>query len=480
VNWVKEDDDHSLWLYMPCGLARIDRAALDAWISGVEKNNHPEHAIQLTFFDSLDGVRSLAESGHYSPPVAKSPDGKLWFLPWDGVSVIDPRHIRLNRLPPPVRVEQVTANQTTYDPASATNGAMQLPPLVRALEIDYTALSFVAPEKVFFRYKLENFDRDWQEAGTRRQAFYNNLSPGNYHFRVIACNNSGIWNEEGATFDFSIAPAYYQTAWFRALCVAVFAAFLWALFQLRQWQMQHQFNMRLEARVHERMRIARELHDTLLQSFHGLMFRFQAARNMLPRRPEEAMQALDGAISRAEQAIAESRNAIQDLRSATAGQADLAQSLTAIGQELAARNGNHDSPLFQVIVEGERRKLAPVFQDEAYRMGRELLQNAFQHACAHEIEVEIRYDHRMFRLRIRDDGKGIDPKVLEQGGRRGHWGLPGVRERAQQIGAQLDFWSEAGAGTEIQLTVPAHIAYAKSQDSSGLWPFGKTKGNEQS
>src|SRR5262249_10653428 len=143
----------------------------------------------------------------------------------------------------------------------------------------------VTPEKVLFRYKLENFDRDWQQAGNRRQAFYTNLAPGNYRFRVVACNNSGVWNEEGATFDFSIAPAYYQATWFRALCVLGFLTLLWSIYQLRQRQLQQQFNMRLETRVNERTRIARELHDTLLQSFHGLMFRFQAARNMLPRRP---------------------------------------------------------------------------------------------------------------------------------------------------------------------------------------------------
>src|SRR5262249_5996746 len=163
--------------------------------------------------------------------------------------------------------------------------------------------------------------------------------------------------------------------------------FFWSIYQLRRRQLQQQFSMRLETRVNERTRIARELHDTLLQSFHGLMFRFQAVRNMLPRRPEEAMQALDGAIIRAEQAIAEGRHAIHDLRSAAARQADLAQSLTAIGQEFASRNGNQDSPRFQVIVEGERRKMSRGLQEEIYRMGRELLQNAFHHSCARAIEA---------------------------------------------------------------------------------------------
>lgn len=474
VNWVMEDDDaHAFWLYMPCGLARIARTELDAWA------DNPNRTIQTTVFDSADGVRSLDESGHLSPQVSKSPDGKLWFLPWDGVSVLDPRHIPVNKLLPPVHIEQIVADRKAYDPASNVNGTMRLPPLVRDLQIDYTALSFVAPEKVLFRYKLENFDREWQQVDRRRQAFYTNLPPGNYRFRVAACNNSGVWNDAGATLDFSIAPAYYQATWFRTSCVVAFLALLWSGYQLRRRQLQQQFNMRLETRVNERTRIARELHDTLLQSFHGLLFRFQAARNMLPRRPEEAGQALDSAIVKAEQAISEGRSAIQDLRPAVGAQPDLAQSFTAIGQELATRNGNQDPPHFQVIVEGERRKLSRSFQEEVYRMGRELLQNAFHHARAREIEAEIRYDHRLFHLLIRDDGKGIDPKVLEQGGRPGHWGLPGLRERAQQIGAQLDFWSEVGAGTEIQLTAPANIAYEKSQDGSGFRLFRKAKSHER-
>jgi signal transduction histidine kinase len=254
---------------------------------------------------------------------------------------------------------------------------------------------------------------------------------------------------------------------------------LWALYQLRLQQLQGQFNMRLEARVGERTRIARELHDTLLQSLHGLMFRFQAARNMLPRRPEEAMQALDGAIARTEQAIAESRGTIRDLRSEQVAQSDLAELLTAIGQELAAfEDANRDGPVFRVIVEGERRRLSPILQEEVYWIARELLRNAFRHASAHRIEAEIRYENHLFRLRVRDDGKGIDPKVLQAGGCAGHWGLPGVRERAQKLGGRLDFWSEAGAGTEVQLTVPAAVAYENSRDGAGSRLFRKAKIHE--
>jgi signal transduction histidine kinase len=238
------------------------------------------------------------------------------------------------------------------------------------------------------------------------------------------------------------------------------------LYRLRQ--LAKEFNIRLEERISERTRIARDLHDTLLQSFHGLLFRLQAARNLFPGRPAEAIQVLDGAISKAEQAIAEGRDAIQDLRPAPVAQNDLEQLLTAIGQEIAgSQDTGRDSPNFSVTVEGARQTLSAILQDEVYRIACEVIGNAFRHANASQIEAEIRYDDGSLRLRIRDDGKGTDPKVLKEGARAGHWGLPGIRERAKQIGARLEFWSKAGAGTEVELTVPASVAYAKSPDSSG-------------
>jgi len=245
VLWAMEDDAHSFWLYMACGLVRIARTELDAWAAIVDKgvDKGPKRTIEATVFDSSDGVRSHAIAGGYSPRVAKTADGKLWFLPHDGVSVVDPRHMPFNKLPPPVHIEQVTADRKTYWQnwsSDASSSHPRLPPLVRDLEIDYTALSLVAPEKVFFRYKLEGWERDWQDAGNRRQAFYTNLSPGKYRFRVAACNNSGVWNEAGTFLDFSIAPAYYQANWFRALCAAAFLGMLWVLYQVRIQQVRRQ------------------------------------------------------------------------------------------------------------------------------------------------------------------------------------------------------------------------------------------------
>jgi signal transduction histidine kinase len=361
-----------------------------------------------------------------------------------------------------VHIEHVTADRKTYD----ATGSLQLPPQISDLQIDYTALSLVAPEKNRFKYKLEGHDRDWQDVGNRRQAFYNNLPPRHYKFRVMGSNNNGVWNETGDSLDFSIAPAYYQTTWFQTSCVAAFFALLWALYRYRLYQIKQEFNARLDERINERTRIARELHDTLLQSFHGLIFRFQAVDNLLPSRPGEAKQTLESALDDAAQAITEARDSVHELRSSTIVTNDLAAAITALGEEFAANHtasaASQDSTAFLVEVEGTPQDLHPILRDEIYRIAGEALRNAFRHARARRIEVEIQYNERELRLRIRDDGSGIGPSILSHEGRAGHWGLTGMRERAESIGGQMDLWSELGAGTEVELRIPASIAYQTS------------------
>jgi signal transduction histidine kinase/ligand-binding sensor domain-containing protein len=449
VKWVVEDDAHSFWLYMACGLVRIARPELESWVSD------PKRQVQTTVFDSSEGVKSHSFTIGKTPRVAKSADGRLWFLPLDGVSVIDPQRLPFNKLPPPVRIEQITADGKTNDPVRG----LRLPPRVRDLTIDYTALSLVAPEKVHFRFKLDGQDQEWREVVNDRHVQYSNLEPGKYTFRLTACNNSGVWNETGTSLDFSIAPAWYQTTLFRVSCVAAFLALLWALYQLRLRQVAWQFDMRLEERVNERTRIARDLHDTLLQSFHGLLLRFQAATNLLPGRPEEARKTLEGAIDQAAHAITEGRDAVQGLRSSTTVTNDLACAITTLGQELASGESNPNAGEFHVEVEGTTRDLHPILRDEVYRIAGEALRNAFKHAQAQQIEVEIRYDERQLRVRVRDDGKGIDPKHLNEDGRPGHYGLRGMRERAKLMGGKLAVWSDLDSGTEVELRIPASRAY---------------------
>jgi len=239
-------------------------------------------------------------------------------------------------------------------------------------------------------------------------------------------------------------------------------ALLWAAYQLRVRQLSHQFDMTLEARVSERTRIARDLHDTLLQSFQGLLPRFQAVIYKLPEHPADARETLEAAVDQASQAITEGRDAVKGLRASTVEKNDLAMAIRTVGEELASADTHPSSPAIQVAVQGTPRNLHPILRDEVYRIAAEALRNAFRHAQAHQIEVELRYDEKDFRLRIRDDGRGIHREVLSSGGREGHFGLRGMRERARLVGGELAIWSEVDSGTEVELSIPASRAYTKS------------------
>ena len=372
VKWVIEDDAFSLWLNTACGLLRIDRNELNAWASDSHRSIHPR------VFDRTDGLRMHALGAALNPVVTKSTDGKLWFVHLDGVSAIDPLHLPINRVPPPVHIEEITADGQTYSPTSG----LRLPARLRDLTIDYTALSLVAPEKVRFRFKLEGQDADWREVLNIRRVQYSNLAAGSYRFRVSAANNSGVWNQEGASLEFSIAPAYWQTNWFRALCMAAFLLVLWALYRLRLHEVTRAFNARLEERVAERTRIARDLHDTLLQGFQGLLLRFQTVYTLLRTRPDEAEEILGSAIDQTAQAITEGREAVQGLRASSVESDDLAQAITRFGEEFATQASGHTPVGLQVALEGTARPLQPIVRDEIYRIASEALRNALRHAEA--------------------------------------------------------------------------------------------------
>ncbi len=458
-----EDGKGNLWFSSNQSVFRLGLTELNDFADGKISFLSP------VSYGAAEGMRSTESNGG-SPGGWITRDGRIWFPTLRGVVAIDPA--AGNRLPPPVVLEEAWANKFTL----ARNGRTSVPAGNNTFDFRFTALSFSAPEKLHFKYRLEPFDKDWVNAGTRRTAHYTNMGPGDYSFHVAAVNNYGIWSEREASVRFALLPHFYQTIWFRVACIAAFLGMIWGIHQLRVRQLAHQFHMRLEERVSERTRIARDLHDTLLQSFQGLVFRFQAARYQLPDRPEEASDALDSALVSADQAIAEGRSTIQELRSGSSEESNLEQMLLATGRELASsQNGGDSAPSLRVIVEGERRTKRAMMREEVYRIARELLRNAYRHARARNIEAELRYDNDAFLLIVRDDGRGIDPKVLKDRGRAGHWGLPGTYERAEGIGARLDIWSEAGAGTEVRLTVPAVIAYEKSGDRGRFKLFRKTR-----
>ena len=447
-----EDKDKRWWFDTDCGIIELPDSELERWWA------NPEIVLKTRLYDAFDGARP---GGYAFNPAALSPDGRVWFANGSVVQMVDPFRLLQKMQTAETYINSVMVDRKEF---AATND-LKIPPHPRDLQIDYTSPSFLIPQKVKFRYRLDGYERDWHEAGTRRQAFYTDLPPGKYSFRVIACNSDGVWNDTPARLDFSVTPAYYQTNWFRALCAVFLMALLWAAYQFRVRQLHHQFEMTLDARVGERTRIARELHDTLLQSAHGLLLRFQTVSQLLPGRPMEAKGKLDTAIEQTAEFITEARDEVQGLRDSTLQGNDLALAISTLGEELAADSSNH-RPEFRVAVEGESRDLHPILRDETYKIAAEAMRNAFRHADARRVEVEIRYDNEQFRLRVRDDGKGIDPAVLSRQGSEGHYGLPGMRERATIMGAKLTVWSEVDAGTEVELRVPASTAYATSRRRS--------------
>ena len=455
-----EDKGNRWWLHTGCGVVQFPDSELERWRA------NPEAIVQTRVYDVLDGARPTG--GPSFDAATYSSDGRGWFATGFVVEMVDPSRLSQKAPPAQAYIESLVADRKEF---KATPN-LKIPPNPRDLQIDYTSPTFAIPQKVKFRYRLDGYDRDWHDAGTRRQAFYTDLPPRKYSFRVVASNSDGVWSEGAAKLDFSIIPAYYQTNWFRAICIVVFMALLLAAFQWRVRHLRHEFEMTLETRVSERTRIARELHDSLLQSFHGLLLRFQTVFQLLPERPMEAKEKLGSAIEQTADAITEGRDAVQGLRDSTVQGNDLAQAICTLGEDLAADSTNH-RPAFRVAVEGEARNLHPIFRDEIYKIAAEGLRNAFRHSRARQIEVEIRYDTEQFRLRVRDDGKGVDPATLSSQGSEGHYGLPGMRERATVIGGKLVVWSEVDEGTEVELRVPASTAYARAQRSS--WFSRKAK-----
>jgi len=392
--------------------------------------------------------------------VVRDSQGNVWFSTNHGLSVVNPDRSAVNFLSALLHVEAITVDGSEVN----LGQPIRVPAGAQRIAFHYLGLSLANPERVRYRYWLEGLDSGWSEATSNREAAFANLSPGKYRFRVMCSNSDGIWSPDGASIDFWVLPALYQTAWFRIACAVAFLVLLWAIYQFRVQQLQRQFAIGLEARVNERTRIARELHDTLLQSLHGLMFQFQGARNLLPRRPDDAMRSLDEAIGETKKALAESRDTIQGLRLEPMATGNLADLLMSASRELAGTAAGPAAPVFDLVEEGEQQMLSPATGNEICRIALEILRNAYRHAHAPRIEAEIRYGDHVLRLRIRDDGRGIDPDVLEEGGRAGHWGLRGIRERAERIGASVEFWSEMGKGTEVELAIPAALAYESTRE----------------
>jgi signal transduction histidine kinase/ligand-binding sensor domain-containing protein len=435
------DNDKHWWLNTPCGFVKLADSEIQRWRA------HPGTIVQSQLFDSLDGARPGPADFN---PAAKTRDGRLWFVNSVVLQMIDPAHLSAHAAVPPVYVEGVIADRNQYKPQTD----LRLPPLTRDLQIDYTSPSFLIPQKVKFRYRLDGHDRDWQDASTRRQAFYTQLGPGKYRFRVIASNSDGVWNDAGAIWDFSVAPAWYQTNWFRILCVLSGLSIVWAIYRLRMLQISRSIAARFDERLAERTRLARDLHDTFLQTIQGSKLVADDALDPStdPVRMRRAMEQLSVWLGRATQ---EGRAALNSLRTGTTQTNDLAE-----GLRRATEDGLIPSAMvvaFSVI--GDPREMHPIVRDEIYRIGYEAIRNACTHSGAARLEVELRYTDDL-GLRVSDNGTGIDPAIAD-GGKAGHFGLQGMRERAARVGGKLTLESSSNRGTEITLIVPGGTIFRK-------------------
>jgi signal transduction histidine kinase/ligand-binding sensor domain-containing protein len=454
ISGIVETNTGDLWMNGFSGITRVPAGALRRWV------HDPRSPVSAESFGSEDGLPGLSSERFPVPSLIDSEDKRLWFATTRGVAWLDLESIGTSRnlIPPPIYIRSIFANGTNF---VATNNT-KLPKGTEALEINYTAPGLTLPRRVLFRYKLEGVDDDWQEPTSRRQAFYTNLAPGPYRFHVIACNNDGVWNETGATVAFTIAPRFFQTLWFKLLLGVIAVGLLVWSVQLRIHRITRNLNARLSERLTERERIARDLHDSFFQSIQGLLLRFNTGLRTLPL-DNPARNIFEEALLQSDQVMAEGRELVLELRKNSVGTNDLPDSLAAFGEELK----QVFSADFRVIVQGPQTELHPIVADELLRLGKEALNNSFSHAKAKAIEIELNFESHEVRLCIRDDGIGIDSEILHSGCLAGHWGLPGMKERANKIGAHFVLWSKSGVGTEIDVRVPARLAYPSSKRS--IW-----------
>ena len=449
---VLEDSTGAIWIGTSNGLSRLDRK------SGSFKN-----------YSQVDGLPGPDLTGWSA--CFRGPQGEMFFGGFSGAVAFMPDGISERDFVPPIVLtgfqlfgaKVIPGRGSPLERSIGYTSSVKMSHQENTVLFEFAALSFLSPDTNRYRYMLEGLDTDWQQGGSdRRFARYTNLSPGSYRFRVQGATSRGPWSEPGSTLHLAILPPWWGRWWFRIAVVIFLAAMSWTAYSYRVRRIAHQFEIQLEARVSERMRIARELHDSLLQGFQGMMFSLQAVRNMLPGRADEAAGVLEGAMNRGDQAIAEGREAVWSLRASNTVGTDLTEAVAALGAELESVT-NQPLPAYRVIVEGQPKLLLPMVCDEVYRIAREAFRNAVVHAQADNIVAEIDYGDTMLSVRVRDDGIGIDPDILGAGRRTGHWGIPGMRERVEDLKGRCAVRSERGTGTEIELQIPAAVAYGKQQ-----------------
>lgn len=432
---ILEDARGDLWISSSRGVFRVSRRALDDFADGRSRR------VESVGYGKTDGLATTDCGGGTQPAGWKMRDGHLWFPTSRGVAIVDPGSLAPNTIPPPVLVEKLT-----YDGVEAAlGGEAVLPPGTKSIELSYTALSFAAPEKVRFRYRLDGFQPDWVDAGTRRVAYYTQLSPGAYRFHVLAANDDGVWNESGASYDFRVQPHFYRTAWFYAACALLVAAAAWSIHRLRLRQTE----ARYAAVLGERGRIARELHDTVAQGFAGVSMQLEAVAARMIESPAQARENLDRARLLIRTSLADARRTVRDLRPTLLESGDLATSLRRAASALDGIDGMR----VEVTVKGSARRIAPAVEDQLFRVGQEALTNAVRHGRSRAVRIGITYHRHSIELVVEDDGTGFagaPPPSRDGGG----LGLVGMRERMEQIGGRLEVESSPGHGTRVRAVAP--------------------------
>jgi ligand-binding sensor domain-containing protein len=451
VSGIVEDEEGFLWLAGELAILRVSPQELEKALLS------PSYRMQGVSFDATDGLRGLPRQREPFPTATRSTDGRLWFSTTQGVAVIDPRHWPKNGVPPPVTIETLKADDQTLTPSPG----LRLWPRTKNLQFEYAALSLTAPEHVQFRYKLEGYDDDWRGPVSAREVAYTNLPPRNYRFRVIACNSDGVWNEDGASLNFTLAPAFYQRIWFGILCVVSGVFIVCGIYRLRVLKISRAIGARFDERLAERTRMARDLHDTFLQTVQGskLVADDALEPSADPIRMRRAMEQLSLWLGTATQ---EGQAALNSLRTATTQTNDLAEALRRVTEDDLIPRAL--AVTFSVV--GDARDMHPIVRDEIYRIGYEAIRNACTHSGASRLEIELRYA-RDLTLRVDDNGTGIDPGIADTG-KNGHFGLQGMRERAARIGGKLTLVSSSNSGTEIKLVVPGRIIFRKMPGQRSL------------
>jgi signal transduction histidine kinase/ligand-binding sensor domain-containing protein len=442
ITGVVEGGDGSLWLNSMSGIVRISQKELLSFLAS------PDHPVAFTNYDYLDGVEGNAKQLRPVPSACLGTDGRLWFALEGNVVSVDPLHAYSDTFAPPVSIVRAISGSQRQQGGNFVS----LAKTARDIEIDYTATSLAVPERVKFKYKLDN--GTFQDVGRARQAFLTGLAPGRHTFHVIASNGYGVWNLTGASLVIFRPPVFSETPWFKFLWLLLATFILGALFLIRMRQMLLKAQLRMSERLLERERIARDLHDTLLQGFQGVLLRFQTIAKRA-KGDDITQRELEDTIVRADGVLVEARDKVWQLRSASRPYDDLAGSLNATAGDLR----KHWGATFSLQVTGTPRPLASGAFDEIYAIAQEALVNAFRHAGARAIEVELQFNQTEFRVRVCDDGHGLPDQSKKRHDQTKHWGLLGMQERAKKLSGRLTWSDRQTGGTEMQLTVPAGVSY---------------------